>query len=577
MRLARLYSAATLALLALVGVMLSQILSAQWRELRASEEGLQVIEIAAKAMIAAEKVSAERGPANGVLGDGHPPDAIKAKRLADARRASDEAIAAAREATQSQDRDPMRASRRLIERASAMLQEARASVDQVGDLLPVMRTDERVMGSVHQMFDVIPVLMQAVNLLSRDAETHFPEFSGTMSRARLASELREYAGRLGSQFTAALAQQKPLAPIERQQVEQLRGRLDELRFLIEARSASDELDPRVGDAIRTVEDRYFGDGLGFVDSVLRLSDSARPYGLDTSEFAARYVPDMASIVQLRDVLVSVAIEHARDAHEAARQSLFIGAASGALAIAVVAALFVVGMRRVVSPLQLTTRALIDLAHGEMDTELPPAERPDEIGDVIRAVAVLRTSGLERQRLESERQRLIDELEVVSKTDFLTGILNRRAFIQVAGIQLINAQRYNWKMALMVFDLDHFKRVNDRYGHEAGDTVLVEVASAAKQRLRQGDYLARHGGEEFAALAIQADRATARTLAERMRAGIEAVPIELSGGQVVHVTASFGVACFEGGATDIEALFRAADRALYSAKEGGRNRVVIDGD
>lgn len=576
MRLKRVFTAMSVLLLILVGAMLSQILLAQVSALRSSEEGLRAIEVAAKAMVAAEKASAERGPSNGVLGDSDPPDAAKEEKLAEARATSDRALTDVTDALRDDPSAAMQQAARVIERARAKLQLARGQVDRVAGLSPAMRSDERVMDAVHAMFDVIPMLMEAVTILSREAEARFPEFSAAMVRARLAAELREYAGRLGSQFTGAVTHQQPLAPRERRQIDILRGRIEQLRSLIEMPAPLDRSDDRIRIAIDDVEARYFGDGLGFVEDVVRLSDANRPYGIDTSELAGRYVPDMGSIVQLRDVLLDVAVHRARRAHSEALRRLSFGLAAGVSSLVLVALLYLVVRWRVVTPLVATTRALIDLAAGRMQEALPPHARPDEIGDVMRAVEVLRQSSLERQRLEVERQQLMDELEKMSKTDFLTGILNRRAFLESANIQMGNARRYGWPMTIIQFDLDHFKRVNDVYGHGTGDAVLVEVARVAAQQLRQGDFLARYGGEEFAVLAVQCEWGMARQLAERMRAAIEAAVVPNGEGKLVQVTASFGVACALQPDAVLEELLQGSDRALYAAKESGRNRVVVDG-
>jgi diguanylate cyclase (GGDEF)-like protein len=295
--------------------------------------------------------------------------------------------------------------------------------------------------------------------------------------------------------------------------------------------------------------------------------------MDTAQFAARYVPDMASIVHLRDVLVSIAIEGAREHNADARKNLFWMSLTGAATLMLVVMIFLVIRWRVVGPLFDATRVLVDIAHGNLNTEVPSSDRADEVGDMLSAVGALKANSIEKQLLEEERQRLIDELKQMSSTDFLTGLFNRRAFAGIAESQIASAKRHAWPLALILFDIDHFKSVNDRFGHDAGDAVLVELAAMTRRVFREGDFVARHGGEEFVALAPQCEFDAALALAERMRATIEAADITLSDGERLKVTASFGVVSLATPVDTLDTLTQRADRALYAAKAAGRNRVV----
>ena len=150
------------------------------------------------------------------------------------------------------------------------------------------------------------------------------------------------------------------------------------------------------------------------------------------------------------------------------------------------------------PLLTSTSAVVAIAAGKLDTPLRVTTRTDEIGDMQRAISDLRHTSADKRRLEREREQLIEKLQLHSNTDFLTNLLNRRAFTERVTQQLAIAQRNNWPVALIMFDLDHFKQVNDLHGHAVGDTVLTEVAVIASKLFRAADTLARHGGEEFIA-------------------------------------------------------------------------------
>lgn len=158
-------------------------------------------------------------------------------------------------------------------------------------------------------------------------------------------------------------------------------------------------------------------------------------------------------------------------------------------------------------------------------------------------------------------------------DPLTGLANRSHFESLTAHALARSQRDGAPMALMLCDVDHFKRVNDQHGHAAGDEVLMGVAQLLAANLRDGDVLARWGGEEFLALLPASPVDAACATAERIRAAVEATPLRAAGDAQapLHVTLSFGVT-HVAGQSDLQAAITRADRALYASKHGGRNRV-----
>src|SRR5690606_31734712 len=158
-------------------------------------------------------------------------------------------------------------------------------------------------------------------------------------------------------------------------------------------------------------------------------------------------------------------------------------------------------------------------------------------------------------------------------DFLTGAWSRRAFFEFATRELTRARRMQRSLSLLVFDVDHFKRINDTHGHAAGDRVLVEIVARTELEIRSMDYIARMGGEEFAVLLPEVDAAAAIAVAERLRIRLgtqtSAEPATIA---AVPYTVSVGVATHDGRETMAELMHR-ADMALYAAKSSGRNIVV----
>lgn len=162
-----------------------------------------------------------------------------------------------------------------------------------------------------------------------------------------------------------------------------------------------------------------------------------------------------------------------------------------------------------------------------------------------------------------------ELLQIAERDFLTGAWTRRAFLQMVSKEMARARRHGEDAAIAMFDLDHFKRINDGLGHGMGDTVLKTTVAACEARMREEETLGRLGGEEFAVLLVGTDLVAAIAAAERLREGIEASKVLEA--PHLHFTASFGVAALHDGLERAEDWIEAADRALYRAKRAGRNR------
>lgn len=168
---------------------------------------------------------------------------------------------------------------------------------------------------------------------------------------------------------------------------------------------------------------------------------------------------------------------------------------------------------------------------------------------------------------TEQEKSKKALELLSINDPLTNIGNRRFFDQKVHEHLTLTQRYNYPFSFMIFDIDFFKKINDMYGHDVGDKVLIDFTNLIKNNLREGDVFARVGGEEFAVLLPSTTKDKAYTLAQNIRVLIE----ECKG--ITPITTSVGLIQYEKG-DDEKSIFKRADFALYKAKESGRNKVVL---
>ncbi|HJL16599.1 MAG TPA: diguanylate cyclase [Sandaracinaceae bacterium LLY-WYZ-13_1] len=167
----------------------------------------------------------------------------------------------------------------------------------------------------------------------------------------------------------------------------------------------------------------------------------------------------------------------------------------------------------------------------------------------------------------------EALRTQAMIDPLTEVWNRRAFMELAAKELSRSRRSGRPLGLLMIDLDHFKRVNDTYGHPAGDAVLAEAAARIRAALREGDQVARFGGEEMVVLLPDCGPSGAFVAADRVRRELARTPVDFEG-QAIRVTASLGVAATHGCGESLDGLLARADQALYEAKRAGRDRTVV---
>ncbi len=215
----------------------------------------------------------------------------------------------------------------------------------------------------------------------------------------------------------------------------------------------------------------------------------------------------------------------------------------------------------VLPLVLHERALGTLILG--------AKRRHAFGDPVRPTLEVLASHL---AVSLSNARMVQKLETMATTDGLTGLLNKRAMLESAAQKVAASARFDRKLAVLMTDIDHFKKVNDTYGHDVGDVVIRGLADILKRQKRATDIVARFGGEEFVALCEQTDEKGAMLLAERIREELGKTTFRTAQG-ALSVTCSIGVAVFPEAGRDWEALFKAADEALYVSKRSGRNRCT----
>jgi len=189
------------------------------------------------------------------------------------------------------------------------------------------------------------------------------------------------------------------------------------------------------------------------------------------------------------------------------------------------------------------------------------------------VIELRQAKEKTEKLANELHSANIKLHELAFRDALTGLFNHRFFQEALDRELDRTMRYQRDLSLIIFDIDHFKKVNDTYGHPVGDRVLAAIGRSAEQTVRNSDVIARYGGEEFAIILPETDFMGAAALAERLRSGIELLDIEVEG-TTIKVTVSVGFTSCRHNIRNPEkrTIIGMADKALYIAKQSGRNKV-----
>jgi len=209
---------------------------------------------------------------------------------------------------------------------------------------------------------------------------------------------------------------------------------------------------------------------------------------------------------------------------------------------------------------------VEFSQGTGDSTRHYSALSMRLGDRVEGVVVV-------VRDVTEAKNLLARVESLASTDELTGLPNRRSFMIEADRELATSRRYGTPLSVAMFDLDHFKAINDEYGHAAGDAGLREFGHILAAEIRKDDAAGRIGGEEFAVILWNADLEASRSICERIRTKVESKAFESDDGRTIRMTVSAGLVSFAVDDANLDCLLIRADRALYEAKNAGRNRVV----
>jgi len=562
----------TAALCVLVLSLATPLLVHQSRAYSLAENGDQSLNRFRATLLAMESVSAERGPANGALGaDARNSPSLRLP-LINARAESDRRLAVLRLLITSQACPGCTVERTSVDAVETQLVAARKQVDGLIAQPIEHRDHDAVLSAVNQMVAVIPNFGPAANASAAGVVRGDPNALNCILTARLTAQLREQAGLLGSTFTAALTAHRSLSETELFAQERAKGRIDELRGLIAARVEHTPISATTYERLTSV---YYDNGLSYMARVRAMA--MRPGGaeLTAAELAAEYVPTMRPIVQFRDFVLDLAETEVKG-HRNDSLMLLVASAigtAGVLYLLLIASVYF--KRRFVQPFIEAADIIMAIADGKLETPIPHGEHRLEIRSLFHAILVLKENSIEKMRLEHERNILLRELETVADTDFLTRLLNRRAFERKATASLSRRTSSEAKQVLIMFDADRFKQINDTLGHAAGDLALQTIGRLCSEIWHKPDIVARLGGEEFAVLTKVDDASEAVGAANELRRRLASTALELDGVRFT-VTLSFGISlASQTGRETLDALLLRADKLLYSAKLGGRNCIVSD--
>lgn len=540
----------------------------------ATDDAQRAFRVVRATVTAMEKVSAERGPMNAALGADSPVPQPLLDALQAARARSDASIAQLLTLYRAPLSPDSAKEFTNIQRIRYALIQARAEADRLIALPREAVSGYAVLTAVDGMVALVPELQAAMAESVGVVMQNEADAPSLLTLALLASDLREQAGLLGSTFTPALAKQRQLTDSDEYRIERVLGRIDQLRALLETRIAT-RPKLRASLVYMDLQRLYFGEGMHYLEEVRDMA-ALQPGGADisTAELARDYVPLMASITQFRDLMLDNIEESMRQRRADAVRLLVITL----VAVTMLAAALMLSLgqfrRRVIRPFVQATRIIGAIADGKAMSTIPVGQYRGEVDGMFKALRVLEDNATARKQLERERDRLIVDLAVMAETDFLTGLLNRRAFEHRFDQALTQWSGSEEVLAFILFDIDDFKGINDTYGHASGDQALKTVADLCRETWRQSDVVARVGGEEFAVLCRTRTAEQAVAAAERMRVCIARASVPAENGAVFALTASFGVAYASWrntGAADT--LFRQADELLYQAKMSGKDRVV----
>ena len=557
----KLYIAMSIIILSLCSLSIPLIVKS-YRDYNKTNQALTEIQALQAVADLANKISRERAPANKLMSSNQQDFAQHVLELKLYRLTVDEQMKKTLEVLKHSNLPNLDLS--LFDRLDEALMQGRQQVDAYAALPREQRNAETMDQAILKMFnawDRSHDVLKDVIAVSEGKDTAVSNF---YVQILLLADLRDQAGRAASNVMAHVAFKQPIPETNLARSLQTRKQVMYLWELIDTLQPERDKTEEFKVLHQAVYNEFLAKGLLIVERLMNESIYHRPYYLTGTQLTEAIVDKFSTVVELQNYLLKYSVEKAIiEKHKA--QNILLTTVGISL-ISIFAALFtmIYARKRVFSPLIQAREILFDLSHSSirpnpMDTK----DQPANMYSLFTAIQQLKQTLQQRDALEFR-------LKNIAHLDSLTGVANRYALNEY--IKLLENQPTQFsETCLMVIDIDHFKQVNDVYGHLMGDQVIQFVAEKLKENIRTSDLLVRYGGDEFIVLIENVGMERALKIAEKIRSEIyEAKSVDNLRCPDLKVSISIGVAI---GATSWMALLEKADRALFQAKEQGKNVSV----
>ena len=557
----KLYIAMSIIILSLCSLSIPLIVKS-YRDYNKTNQALTEIQALQAVADLANKISRERAPANKLMSSNQQDFAKHVLELKLYRLTVDEQMKKTLEVLKHSNLPNLDLS--LVDRLDEALTQGRQQVDAYAALPREQRNAENMDQAILKMFNAWEHSHDVLKDVIAVSEGKDTAVSNFYVQILLLADLRDQAGRAASNVMAHVAFKQPIPETNLARSLQTRKQVMYLWELIDTLQPERDKTEEFKVLHQAVYNEFLAKGLLIVERLMNESIYHRPYYLTGTQLTEAIVDKFSTVVELQNYLLKYSVEKAIiEKHKA--QNILLTTVGISL-ISIFAALFtmIYARKRVFSPLIQAREILFDLSHSSirpnpMDTK----DQPANMYSLFTAIQQLKQTLQQRDALEFR-------LKNIAHLDSLTGVANRYALNEY--IKLLENQPTQFsETCLMVIDIDHFKQVNDVYGHLMGDQVIQFVAEKLKENIRTSDLLVRYGGDEFIVLIENVGMERALKIAEKIRSEIyEAKSVDNVRCPDLKVSISIGVAI---GATSWMALLEKADRALFQAKEQGKNKVA----
>lgn len=557
----KLYIAMSIIILSLCSLSIPLIVKS-YRDYNKTNQALTEIQALQAVADLANKIARERAPANKLMSSNQQDFAKHVLELKLYRLTVDEQMKKTLEVLKHSNLPNLDLS--LVDRLDEALTQGRQQVDAYAALPREQRNAETMDQAILKMFsawDRSHDVLKDVIAVSEGKDTAVSNF---YVQILLLADLRDQAGRAASNVMAHVAFKQPIPETNLARSLQTRRQVMYLWELIDTLQPERDKTEEFKVLHQAVYNEFLAKGLLIVERLMNESIYHRPYYLTGTQLTEAIVDKFSTVVELQNYLLKYSVEKAIiEKHKA--QNILLTTVGISL-ISIFAALFtmIYARKRVFGPLIQAREILFDLSHSSLrPNPMDTKDQPANVYSLFTAIQQLKQTLQQRDALEFR-------LKNIAHLDSLTGVANRYALNEY--IKLLENQPTQFsETCLMVIDIDHFKQVNDVYGHLMGDQVIQFVAEKLKENIRTSDLLVRYGGDEFIVLIENVGMERALKIAEKIRCEIyEAKSVDNVRCPDLKVSISIGVAI---GATNWMALLEKADRALFQAKEQGKNKVA----